>query len=300
RALAMAEMNADYNTFLLGRRALDRQTEKAHGVASVGTAEDIDDRLIQFRKRYCDPNDNAGLLEKVCAEDIDSATMNKDIDFGRTIGTPWTLALDFSDSEKTGDEQDVLALSSNLFGHSVFENIPDAYFENPQNAYKILDMRSLIAKRSVAQYSFDALTGMKAEGPAEMDKTGGYMKAVLDQLGIPESDIPTLLSGGEATQNGTDTDALLKPSYYAQMEVLTKKIYQNPSFYMTLYDTPANIDRKGAALRAISLMQNTDMLKSRLRSEMLLSVLLETELDPLYKEAQGALDRMRPKGEPDK
>jgi len=59
------------------------------------------------------------------------------------------------------------------------------------------------------------------------------------------------------------------------MELLTKKIYQNPDFYTNLYDKPANVSRKGVAMQAIGLMQKFDMLKSTLRKEASLSVLLE-------------------------
>ena len=69
-----------------------------------------------------------------------------------------------------------------------------------------------------------------------------------------------------------------RPSYYAQMEVLTKKLYQNPVFYTELYDKPANVERKTVAMQAIELMQRRDMYRSVLRSEATLSVMLETAL----------------------
>ncbi len=62
------------------------------------------------------------------------------------------------------------------------------------------------------------------------------------------------------------------------MEVLTKKLYQNPMFYSELYDKPANVERKTVAMQAIELMQRRDMYRSVLRSEATLSVMLETAL----------------------
>jgi hypothetical protein len=62
------------------------------------------------------------------------------------------------------------------------------------------------------------------------------------------------------------------------MDILTKKMYQRPEFYTDLYDTPTNVDRKGVSLQAIGLMQDFDTLKSYLRQEMILAVLVEMEL----------------------
>jgi hypothetical protein len=62
------------------------------------------------------------------------------------------------------------------------------------------------------------------------------------------------------------------------MEILTKKLYQNPTFYTELYDKPANVARKNASMQAIELMQRRDMVRSLLRSEAVLSVMLETAL----------------------
>ena len=69
-----------------------------------------------------------------------------------------------------------------------------------------------------------------------------------------------------------------RPSYYAQLELLAKKIYQNPDFYANLYDKPANVARKGVALKAIELMLDRAIYESQLRREMATSVLLATKL----------------------
>ena len=68
------------------------------------------------------------------------------------------------------------------------------------------------------------------------------------------------------------------PSYDTQMEILTKRLYQDPKFYVNLYDTPANVKRQKTAMKAVSLMQDRDMYESLQRSEMLMSVLLEMKL----------------------
>jgi len=82
------------------------------------------------------------------------------------------------------------------------------------------------------------------------------------------------------------------PSYYAQMEILTKKLYQNPNFYTNLYDTPANVERKTVALQAIKLMQKFDMLKSHLRGEANVSILLEMAVEQLQREVEDQIQAL--------
>lgn len=110
---------------------------------------------------------------------------------------------------------------------------------------------------------------------ASLDEDSGwaYMKALLAEFGISDS------SDSDTTLNNEIDDILgVRPSYYAQMEVLTKKIYQHPNFYLNLYDKPANVERIGASITAISLMNQRDRFESLLRREMLTSVLLEEEI----------------------
>ena len=76
------------------------------------------------------------------------------------------------------------------------------------------------------------------------------------------------------------------PSYDAQMEILTKRLYQDPSFYVNLMDTPANVERQYAALQAFGLMQRRDIFETVLRSEMLLSTILEIEISDYQDEVQ--------------
>jgi hypothetical protein len=63
--------------------------------------------------------------------------------------------------------------------------------------------------------------------------------------------------------------------------MLTKKVYQQPEFYTNLYDAPANVERKSAAIHAIKLIQDMDKFNSVLRSEQNLSVLLELYLEEM-------------------
>ena len=128
-------------------------------------------------------------------------------------------------------------------------------------AKRYMDLRSIAAKRSVAQNSFSAIVAERTSGDKEV---APFLKKLVSELDIPDKDVEAILGKN--------------PSYFAQMEVLTKDIYQNPVFYTELYDKSANVLRKSATIRAITLMQERDLYESQLRSEMVLAVMLETML----------------------
>jgi len=77
------------------------------------------------------------------------------------------------------------------------------------------------------------------------------------------------------------------------MEVLTKKIHQNPVFFTELYDKPANVMRKQVAMQAVELMQKRDMYRSLLRSEAVFSVMLETAISQQQQKLKNEVDSLR-------
>ncbi|MCB1556914.1 MAG: hypothetical protein KDJ15_06330 [Alphaproteobacteria bacterium] len=262
RSLAPSDQKAEANARLLDAIMQDRQLLAKNRSAAAGFAQDVTDRVEQFKTRFCDPNDDDEALAAICKNDPgNTIQMNSDIDFGKTLESVYTLDADFTDSDKRPEEESVVALGSNLFGHHVFEWFSDDDFKKEAARDEIMDMRSVQAIRSVANDSYAHLVGMKTAGTGE---SASFMKAVVTQLGVPAEDIDAFLGD--------------KPSYYAQMEILTNKIYQNPSFYMTLYDKPQNVKRTRAALKAFQLMQDRDRFESSLRREMLISLILEMKL----------------------
>jgi len=124
-----------------------------------------------------------------------------------------------------------------------------------------MDLRALAAKRSVAQAAFAAQVAMRSSGEESVKP---YIENMLKEMGLEAEDIDPMLKE--------------KPSYNMQMELLTKKIYQQPKFYSNLYDKPVNVDRQNVSMQAIGMMQRRDMYRSMLRSEAIAAVLLETKL----------------------
>lgn len=288
RSMASSEMHGDFNALALSQRAMARHLGNAGLSGSASSDEDLAGRWRRFTTDYCDPRDNnwqgpnSG-LELACgtATAPQRNRVNRDIDYARLIDEPRTISADFTSFNPglsaDGEEEDVLALANNLYGHNVLSRtLSSVTLRNKQAQERYLWLRSIAAKRSVAENSFNAIVGLKSSGTPDAGpappRTREYMASILDELGV-----------GDENGNGTNADEIYgiigtNPSYYAQLEILGKKIYQNPNFYANLYDKPANVERKAVALRAVDLMLGRAMFESQLRREMLLSVLLESRL----------------------
>lgn len=291
RSLAATDSRVHLNILAMSERSLSRQLGHIGDSAGAGADADKNSRWKKFVKTYCDPRDNswetAGTgLDLACDRDglggsaatgaLDRARVNRDIDYTRLIDTPRTLEVDFSaGATVSNDEEDVLAMAANLYGHNVPTRALSEQAIETMAAKKLyMDLRSVVAKRNVAESSFNAIVSMKSSGTnsdsaaPSQPEVGMYMASIIKDLmpvGTPDDEIYAIL--GE------------NPSYYAQLEVLSKKIYQNPDFFANLYDTPANVQRKSVAMKAIGLMLDRALFESELRQEMILSVMLSSELN---------------------
>ena len=151
-----------------------------------------------------------------------------------------------------------------------------------RTAEAYMELRSTVAKSSVAENSFNAILALKSEGT---NGAYSFLEAYLEELGVDDAD-------GDGNVSDEIQDMLgQNPSYYAQMEILTKKAYQSAKFYTNLYDKPANVKRKEVAMQAIGLIQKFDLLKSYLRTESSLSVLLELSVSKIQDEVEDAISR---------
>ncbi len=293
RSLAAADHHMQFTNFALSQRSQDRQLGHINSNASEGRKEDREGRLEQFKEQFCDPHDNnptgaAGTgLELLCNGNAPTS-VNKDIDIQRTVYLPRTLEIDLADDEPPSeDEQAVMAMANNLYAHDVFSRIGEPVISVEANQDEYLDLRSIVAKRSVAENSFHAIAAMKTQGSIDPHPNGGdgnavdtaqYMKILMQELGLPDDEITQMI--GE------------RPSYLSQLEILAKRIYQRPEFYTELYGKPVNVERRSVAMQAIGLMLDRDTYNSYLRSESMMSILLETKTIRLQEEIQDSLNKM--------
>lgn len=293
RGLAGSERKGEANALILSERSTDRLLGNVNTAAWTGTVGDVSSRMAMFQQEFCHMADNNNSLGALCPNrnpnilnEDQKRKLNADIDYQRVIKDPWTIDFDLSDEADRHNPSDgdksVIAMANNLYGYEAFGRVDheallnsisgDRSLDDSTNAQQAyLDLRSVVAKTKVAENSFNALMAMKGSG------TGGggsseYLQAYLIELGIDKDEVERFL--GE------------KPSYNAQMEILTKKAYQSPLFYTNLYDKPVNVQRKGAAMQAIGLIQKFDLLKSYLRTEASLSVLLELSVLQLQRQVE--------------
>lgn len=268
RSIAASDRKAFVNQIAIAAHGSQRQLLSGDIASAGGSSDDLRSRLDQLQNRYCSPGDMGEEFEDFCQGE-NSALYNDDINYTAKVDNEKTLEIDFTDNEVTEDEEAVLALSSNLYGHRTMPRLPASVMSDQngntngreRGVSTFMKMRSLAAKRSVAQASLAAQIGMRSQGEAGVKP---YMEGILKEMGVQQEDIDIVLRD--------------KPSYYAQMELLTKKLYQRPSFYANLYDKPVNVDRKIASMMALGLMQRRDMYDSSLRSEMATAVFLEQKL----------------------
>ena len=313
RSLAATEQKGRTNYYMLNRRQLARRL----GEKNMGGATDADNdkyaRWLQFLQHFCDPQDSnwadtrpneSGLASLCDPAPASPQYTNADIDYTSLIDAKKTISPSDGEGAMTFDftsgtiinstERAVTALQNNLYGHEIVHREQDRkLLAQDQYQYWNLAFRSVIAKRSVAENSYNAIVGLKSAGTPRSPRpptgvgasvwsslaptadTTEFLGAILTELGVPPADINQMIG--------------VEPSYYAQLELLAKKIYQNPDFYANLYDKPANVKRKSVALRAIELLVERAIYESQIRQEMVTSVLLSARLNTPFEEASKRL-----------
>ena len=315
RSLVASEQSSLVNHLALTQKSLKRRLGNQWLAASSTSRDDKDARWRQFVNTYCDPKDNDWSsigtgLDLACDRDglggsaatgaLNSERMNRDVDFTRLIDEPRTLDVNFTDlgvvpppapPALTDDGEDVLAMATNLYGHkSLGRELSRQVLVTETGQKLYYSLRSVAAKRGITENTFNTIVSMKSSGtngpstpPGTVPEVGRFMAALIRDLALPVTN-PPATAAALADHEQYILDILGEnPSYYAQLEFLAKKIYQTPEFFANLYDTPANVERKSVAMKAVELMLDRALLESELRQEMLLSVLLTNELRQEFK-----------------
>ncbi len=264
RNLAESEQRAKLSHSTMTQGMIQRAL-KTGGAKTSGIGMDDDTRLRGYIEKFCSVKDNAQQNKRLCKSSVPADKQNADINFTKTIDLPLTLDVNMTDSIVDNDEENIFAFLDYIFMHDSFPWIAKDKTTLAKFIEPYQDMRSLIAMRSVAQNSFAYIISEKTRSTDVSDASNApYIKALMRELGVGDDEIKDMLGDN--------------PSYYAQMEMLTKKIYQHPEFISNLYDKPANVKRIKAALTAIKTMQDRDIHQAMLRREMLMSMVLELNL----------------------
>lgn len=284
KSVAVGEQKARYDHQAFNKAMMDRYANAAYPPGYQGVLNDVEARLRQFRTTYCDPTDNNGALVVMCQHDFENPKVlpgeasgaenpdrvNIDIDYQRLVDYPLTIDADFTEPPAENElatdyaEQDLIALARNLYWPNILNVVEGEDLAEKPDEY--INARSIMAMHNVAHNTLAHIISIKAQSPEGLGEESGwsFMKAFMRDFGISDDEIVETL--GE------------RPSYNAQMEILTKKLYHSPEFYTNLYDKPANVDRISASLEAIKLMQMRDWYQTATRREMLSSLLVEEGL----------------------
>ena len=197
KSMAMTDRKVDVTAVLMAQHSQDRQLGAVNTASALGEDSDKESRIKQFREQFCQRFDNNDGLNILCDWDQDGVPgpiiggqnpdrRNKDIDFVRTLDKPWTVHVDMLYPSLrevlTDDEEEVFALASNLYGHELFirpparslQALPNQRITNMQKTY--MDIRSVVAKRAVAENSFNAIVGLKSNGAESVPE---YLIAML-------------------------------------------------------------------------------------------------------------------------
>lgn len=263
RSLAASEAKMNANIAAISALNFSRYMNSIGGIAESGLGLDTQNRAKAVVLKACNPFDNNNGLSFFCKPvddpDIKPKNYNMDIGYTEAIENKSTLDLDFTKDGETDTEQMVALLGYNLYGHRQFmKGFEEQQAGEEGGLQNNALMHAVTARRNVAVNSFATIVAMKAAGSGGSD---AYMLKSLQNLGLSSADATTYSGGGF--------------SYFAQMDVLAKKLYQSPNFYANLMDSPANVRRITAAMEAIDLVQTRDIYTSSLRSETLMAVLLD-------------------------
>jgi hypothetical protein len=265
-SLSESDLRTDAIKITLSEMALARNLGTFGNAAAAGSGEDLERRIPFFIKEFCDVTNNnysgpqTGLTLMCGTAQRADTKFNRDIDYARTIDQPRTISVDFLTSgAPTKAEKEVDGLLYNLYGHKqMTQRMTTSQLDSVSGQRNYMLERSLIARRMLAQNSLNSVIAMKAQGSGS---NAAFLRAALQGLGLSSQEASQLIGSN--------------PSYFSQMDVLTKRLYQTPSFYVGLMDKPTNVERQTAAMEALGLMQERDMYRSVRRSEMLLAALLE-------------------------
>jgi hypothetical protein len=276
------------NKIALSTLMLDRSLNTQSRNQPDEKSEEIS-RLELLRSIYCNPGDNdktapacnCDLATNTCSSNgPQAARMNRDLDFARLFASRLALNVDFTNASLSADEQDVMSFINNLVAFKPVRALPsnERSKQNPLGLaeYQIA-MRRVQAVRSVVR---DVVTTQIAQKSSGADGVTQFLENVLREMGMSSLEAQRVIR-----------DQGPAPSYQAQMEILTKVLYQNPNFYANLVDKPGNVDRLRAAMLAVKLMQQRDVYESVLRREMVLSQLLEAEIRTESERMQARVSR---------
>lgn len=306
RGLASAHQHSRLAHTAMTKRMSDRTLRNNDSISGVNFTSDVASRYNNFKEKYCNVFDNAKGLTWLCAESAPVAERrNKDINITDTLYSKQTIEANFinpsyiennedEDPNKNEDGEDILAFTTNLFAPELPPDIERLTLATPEGKVKkealtYMDLRAVVAKRSIAENAFAAVVAERVSGGKTFDAQSGtgfdssFMKRIIFDLGVAEDEVDTLLGKN--------------PSYNAQRRILSSYIFENPKFYTQLYESAANVSRKDTAIKTLNLSLEDDFFDRQLEEEAMFAGMLEIMLEDAHTRSNRALIGLNPEGE---
>lgn len=290
RGLASSEQKAKSNSVAFAKKLMERDISRADTAVGAIRAEgrkgvkgaDLEVRYNEFRNLYCRQEHfggDVGIIqiagEPLCKDGANLKVMN--MNYTKLANDELTLDINFMDEQATEDEMAVMALAKNLFSNEVFSARTALDWSMSDNMEHLTYLRSMWAAKSVARNSFVNMIGRRSAGSGAADD---FMVPMLMELGLSEENSLKVIGAAKLGESGTENPANL--SYEAQMEILSKTLYQNPNFFVGLIDTPVNVQRQRAAIKSVRLMLERDIFEALQRREILLATIMNEMLYPTF------------------
>lgn len=205
--------------------------------------QDVIWRWQEFVDHFCDPDQNLGKLPgsgtwpvpggEECGNGGPGGWTKKngDIMVGETL-------LDNPTIETEEELRTAIVLARNLINPNLLNPIAEVGLRGSSGKTAFMERRSSEARRQVAQDAINSMIARRITG----SEAAGEVRDLMLQVGIPQSQIP----------------ADWNPSQYELMEVITKRRFWDPEYFVRLQTDPESVAREQAILSAFNLMQERE------------------------------------------
>ncbi len=275
RGLALSSERMRQSQLLRGDAGTAELLAASGTLTAKGGGAVEDWRLKNLKDIYIDPDQQGGYLRKLVQG---SDRVNRDLDVARSLLGRQTLDINFEDTTLTDDERDFLALKENLASSTAMDTSRMRDLAaNDAMLTDVPELLSMTARRSIIDRTINTMAGMRARGS---DVSAPEMQALLRQLGYGD-DAPEM------------KDVAGQASYEAHMDILTRRVFQNPNMYVNLIANPVALRRILVAQNAVRNMQQFDMYATTTRSEDLTALWAWLETREQFNKAQSGLNEVR-------
>lgn len=235
-------------------------------------AQDAIWRWQEYIDHFCDPNQNTEHLPGRPPSGMpgDAGWVAAAIDRCGNGGTAgWTkpngdilvgeVLLDNPTIETEEELRTAIALARNLIMPRILNPIAESALVGSNGKVAYMDRRANEARRQVAQDAVNTMIARRIRG----SQAENEVRELMLQVGIPQSQIP----------------ANWNPSQYELMEVITKRRFWDPEYFVRLQTDPENVAREQAILSAFNLMQERENFELMEHIGLMLAIQLSTQFE---------------------